>query len=99
MLHPEIIADIRFYKPEDNGRKTPTASTFFSCIFVINEDKHDCRLLLEKIGPISPGESKSNVPIKFLCPELVLPKIKKGSKFYLWEMRNIAEGIVLEIRE
>lgn len=54
-------------------------------------------MILNEIGSISPGEHKQHVPIKFLCPELVLPKLKEGTKFYLWDMRNIAEGVVEEI--
>jgi hypothetical protein len=97
MIHSDIIANIKFYKTEDGGRKTPTAPTFFGCIFVIGNKKHDCRLLLDKIGSIAPGDNKSNVPIKFLCPELALLNLKHGDKFYLWDMRNIAEGEVKKI--
>ena len=98
MLIPDIIVDLKFYKTEETGRKTPTSSTFFGCIFSINNDKHDCRLLLHEVGQIWPGESKADVPIKFLCPELVLPKLQKGSRFYLWEGKNIAEGKIKEIK-
>lgn len=97
MVYADIFADIYFYKTEDNGRKTPTSSNFFSCVFIVDDKKHDCRLLLNDIGSIAPGETKFNVPIKFLCPELVFSKIRIGSKFYLWDMRNIAEGEIKEI--
>ncbi len=63
MLVPDILADIHFYTTEENGRKSPTSSNYFGCIFVLSDKKHDCRLLLEKIGAFSPGESKENVPI------------------------------------
>lgn len=94
---PDVIADIKFYKTKENGRKTATDANFFRCIFVLQGNKYDCRLLLGEIGPILPGESKTNVPIKFLCPENILHKLKKGSQFYLWDMRNIAEGSVKDI--
>lgn len=94
MIKPDIFADIKFYKTEEGGRKSSTAANFFGCIFVVDESKHDCRLLLESIGAIHPGENKINIPIKFLDSSIVMPKLKIGSKFYLWDMRNIAEGTV-----
>ena len=97
MLSSDVVVSIYFYKTEDGGRKLPTNPNQFPCIFSVNDKKHDCRLLLNEIGSISPGEYKTNVPIKFLCPELVLPKLTIGSKFYLWDMRNIAEGEVCYI--
>lgn len=97
MLIPDIIVNVEFYKTEDNGRKGPTPRDFFGCIFVINGKNHDCRLLLNKIGSIFPGDKKDNIPVKFLCPELVLPKLKEGIKFYLWDGRIVAEGEVKEI--
>lgn len=97
MIIPDIKVNVQFYKTEENGRKSPTAAEYFGCIFVIGSDKHDCRLLLQAIGPIAPGDYKKNVPIKFLYTELVMPKLKIGTKFYLWDMRNIAEGEVTQI--
>jgi hypothetical protein len=97
MLVPDIFVKVNFYSTGEGGRKLPTDSKMFGSIFTINDSKHDCRLLLENIGAIKPGETKSGVPIKFLCPELVIPKLKKGVKFYLWDMRNIAEGEVEQV--
>lgn len=97
MLIPDIYVNVSFYSTENNGRKSETNSNMFGSIFVINQSKHDCRLLLDEIGAIFPGEEKNKVPIKFLCPDLVIPKLSIGLKFYLWDMRNIAEGIVIKI--
>ncbi len=97
MLSPDIYVTVNFFSTEDDGRKLPTNSLMFGSIFVIDHSNFDCRLLLDKIGAISPGEKKEKVPVKFLCPEIVMPKLKAGTKFYLWDMRNIAEGEVEEI--
>ena len=97
MILPDIIADINFYTPENDGRQTPTASNYFACIFVFEDKKHDCRLLLNNTGPITPGENKKNIPIKLLDSDFVLPKLQVGGRFYLWDMRNIAEGVIIEI--
>lgn len=97
MLTPDIYVTANFYLTDRNGRKLPTDAHCFRTIFVIGESKHDCRLHLDEIGSIFPGDNKKRVPIKFLFPDLVIPKIAKGTKFYLWDMRNIAEGEVEEI--
>ena len=97
MIKPDIIVEVEFYKTEDGGRKSPTDPNYFGCLFVIDNQKFDCRLLLNGIGSISPGETKDRIPVKFLNTELVMSKINLVNKFYLWDMRNIAEGIVKEI--
>ena len=97
MVSPDIYVSVKFYSSSENGRRLPTNSKTFGVIFVIGESKHDCRLLLSEIGPISPGETKSSVPIKFLCPDMVIPKIKVGMEFNLWDMREIASGTVEKI--
>lgn len=97
MITPDIKINVKFYKTEENGRKSPTSSDYFGTIFVIGSDYHDCRLFLNETGSILPGDCKFNVPVKFLCWDLVFPKLKIGSKFHLWDGRNIAEGEVSEI--
>lgn len=97
MLTHDILADIKFYNKDEGGRQQNTPSNLFSCIFIINEKKFDCRLLLSNNGAISPGDSKKNIPIKFLSPELIIPDLHEGDTFYLWEIKNIAEGKIIKI--
>ena len=54
------------------------------------------RLDLSGIGPLSPG-SVARVPIRFLCPHLIVPRLSVGSPFTLWEGGTIGEGTVIEI--
>ncbi|MCK4997903.1 MAG: hypothetical protein KAS23_00155 [Anaerohalosphaera sp.] len=37
------------------------------------------------------------VPVKFLSPDLIKPRLKVGDKFKLWEGKFIADGEVLNI--
>jgi hypothetical protein len=53
-------------------------------------------LLLDEIGPLEPG-AKATVPILFLRPDLIKDRLHIGSRFTLWEMGTIAEGVVKEI--
>ena len=89
----DVFARIHFYPSVAGGRNGTTATSFFGCPLEFEGEKFDCRLLLEEIGPVSPGQTVG-VPIAFLYPELVKPRLSAGSRFTLWEMRTIAEGIV-----
>ena len=82
MLHPDIVVNLKFLTTEEGGRKTPTPPNFFSCIFDIHGKSHDARMLLENVGAIHPGEDKESVPVKFLCADLVMPKLHDEIKFY-----------------
>ncbi len=93
---PDIIASVKFYPTEKGGRKGPTPPVTFRCLSEFEGEKFDCALFLNESGPLAPGES-ATVPIKFLFPELVKPRLKVGSRFKLWEMRTIAEGVVEQI--
>jgi hypothetical protein len=93
---PDIIASVRFYTTEAGGRKGPTPPDKFGCPFDFQGEKFDCRLLLGGVGSIAPGAT-ARVPIAFLYPELVKPRLKVGNGFTLWEMRTIAVGVVEEI--
>ena len=97
MLNPDIFIDVEFYDTNNDGRHTPISAHQFGCIFKFNDKYYDCRLLLQNIGIISPGDKKYKIPLKFLSPELIKPNLKCGDIFYLWEGRNIAQGTVTEI--
>ncbi len=55
-----------------------------------------CRLLLNDIGSINPGEQKV-VPIIFFRPELIKHELKIGDTFFIWESKNIAQGKVRKV--
>ena len=99
MLNADIIVDVNFYNEDESPRKQPIQRDFFSCPFEIEGAKYDCRLLLKDVGQIKPGEFKFDVPVKFLCLDLVSAKLREGEKFYLWEGGYIAEGKIKKIIE
>lgn len=97
--NPDVLARIYLYRTEDGGRTQPLTPPWYGCPTLIEEvtdSYHDCRILLEDIGTIFPGQ-KAVVPIAFLCPELFADKIVVGRKFKLWERRFIGEGEILEV--
>jgi hypothetical protein len=81
---------------EDGGRRLATPTTIFKCPLEFEGEKFDCGLHLEETGSLSPG-SKATVPVTFLFPELIKPRLSVGSRFTLWETRTIAEGVVEQI--
>jgi hypothetical protein len=93
---PDIIASVRFYSPEEGGRKGSTPPHMFRCPLEFEGNKFDCGLHLEKVGPLAPGTT-ATVPITLLFPALIKPRLKVGSRFTLWEMGTIAEGVVEQV--
>jgi translation elongation factor EF-Tu-like GTPase len=95
-LKPDIIASLYVLSTSEGGRKSPIVASMFGCTFEHGSEKNDCRLLLEGKGDVWPGQQIS-VPIKFLFPELVRPRLQVGDSFRLLEGRVIAHGTVEEI--
>jgi len=97
-----IAAHITLFRPEEGGRERPiSAVRDFSCpvyfqdIPELGRHAYDCRLLLRGRGKeIAPGESADDVEIAFLSPDDVLPHIRVGSRFELWESKIIGTATV-----
>ena len=96
MKGPDIIASIQFLRPEEGGRTKPLSGTVFKCPFEFQNEKFDCGLHLGGDKIIPPG-AHITVPITFLFPGYVKPRLRVGSRFTLWERGTIASGIVEEI--
>jgi hypothetical protein len=93
---PDIIATVQLYSTDAGGRSGPTPSDIYGCPLEFEGEKFDCRLLLRDVGALLPGTS-GRVPVAFLYPESIKPRLKVGSRFTLWELRTIAEGVVEEV--
>lgn len=96
-MSAQIRAKIHFYATNQGGRKGPILPPHFGCPFEVDKQSYDCRLLLLGERPVGPGDTIV-LPIQFLRPDLVLPKLFVGQKFFLWEDGHIAEGEVVEIQ-
>ena len=92
---PDIIAKIYFYKTEEGGIKNCLSGNI-RYPSEINGEKFDCGFNVEEHRSITPGDTII-VPISFLSPQIVMPMLKIGSKFKLWNTRFIADCIVEEI--
>jgi len=83
----------KFFPTALGGRQGPTSADRYACIFEVDNEYFDCRLLLDDVGPIWPG-SHARVPIKFLFSELIMPNLSIGKEFYLKEIRRIGRGVI-----
>lgn len=92
----DIIVEVGFYATNEGGRETVTPRDKFGCLFEFDGRIFDCRLLLDNVGSIAPGQTV-RVPIKFLSPFSLKHKLHVGDKFRLREARDIAEGHVCEV--
>lgn len=99
ILQPDIVARITFLTAERGGKRhaIPATADQYRCPMFFAGEGFDCALLLHAIDhAISPG-STIELPIKFLCPWLIKPRLRVGDRFTLWEMGTIADGEVLQI--
>ena len=95
-MKPDIEARIRLLESANGGRSGPTRSDWWGCVFVVDGLNFDGRILLEKIGPLRPGE-ETIVPIAFLSPDLAKPRLREGTQFHLRESRIVGTGEVLRV--
>ena len=96
MKSADVIATIYFLKTEEGGRAGPTPIKQFRCALKFEGELFDSMLFLDHVGRVAPGQTVQ-VPIIFLCPDLIKPRLKQGSIFMMWEIRDIARGTVDEV--
>lgn len=97
LLKPDILATVRLLSTREGGRHSPTPTNFLGCLFEIAGEYFDCRLLLESVGSLLPGD-QVQIPIKFLSPQLFKDQLQIGQEFNLCEgQRKIGEGKIEEI--
>ncbi len=99
-----VIAKVHFLSNDEGGRAQTIPLMNFGCpVFFDNVPDlsahgYDCRLLIPEYGsPISPGDTVEQLGLIFLSPEDVLPYLRKGVRFTLWEGKAIAKGEITRI--
>lgn len=100
-----ILARITLISTVQGGRRSPITPlrdfgcpVFFKNIPELADHGYDCRLLVHEAGTeILPGGSEENVAMAFLSPEKVMPHIRVGTKFDLWEGKVIGAGEITAI--
>ena len=98
-MSPQILARIEFYETSRGGRGTPLIGPWYGPLLELVGDPiyHECRVLLDGVGPVSPGQTVV-APITLWRPDLVISKLCIGETFFLTEgKRRIARGELVEI--
>jgi hypothetical protein len=95
---PEVSARIRlFSKQEGNPKHFPICPPLYECPLYYNDQYYDCQLILDKYDqPVELGTS-FEAPVKLKWPQAILPKLKSGDSFCLWEDGIIGEGKITAV--
>ncbi len=92
---PDAVIKVKFKRPDEGGRKQSPSGEFYGCVLFVNSDAYECRLLLH--GRSLELGVEHEVPVKFLSPAAVLPKLFPGLEIRLWEGREVATGKVVSL--
>ena len=102
-----VFATINLFTPDQGGRRQsirPIAGAPFGCpvqfhgVAELLAHAYDCRMLMSEYGrPIAPGETATDVPIVFLSADEVLPYMRPGITFDIWEGKTIGKGEVTRL--
>ena len=95
-MKSDAIVLIELLPTLSGGRTGATPAKQFGCLFELDGEYFDCRLDLSEAGPLLPDKS-ATVPVAFLCPENVVPRLAAGTEFRLWEGRTIANGKIISL--
>jgi len=93
-------------RTEDGGRLTPISvptygcPVFFEGVPELSAHAYDCRMSVSDLGkPIAPGDTIDEIAMFFLSADEVLPHVRPGITFKLWEGKTIGSGTVVRIEE
>jgi hypothetical protein len=99
-LRPEIEAEITMLPADANPRKTALRDDitgYYGCPMILTSGNWDCRMVFpDSLGPVEFGKTVTAL-IQFMNPKEVLPTLRPGDTFQLWEMGIIATGKVKRI--
>lgn len=96
-MKPDAIIKVRFKTTTEGGRQGPIVigERLYGCPFFVDGEWFDCRLLINAKTLVL-GETYE-LPIKFLNPDMALPKLSPGKSVKLWEGKDIAIGEVVRL--
>lgn len=99
-----VITKLHLFSTEEGGRSKPLPTCKFGCpiyfesVPELSGSAYDSRILVNELREaIVPGGTFEEVAIAFLSEDLVVPFLKAGVKFKLWEGKIIGIGEVVRI--
>lgn len=97
MIAPDFMAWIKFFPSSEGGRKGATPGTIYGCPLSFSGSLRDCRMLLDEVGPIAPGDEKE-VPIKMLDIDSAREFLHEGAEFEVWDGRVVGTGKITKLK-
>lgn len=94
-MQADAIIEVRFRKTVEGGRQSPIAGTVYACPVFVDGEGFDCRLSLG--GRTLQLGKTYEISVKFMNPEMVLPKLTIGKTITLWEGKEVATGKVVRL--
>lgn len=96
-MKPDAVIKIRLKTTSEGGRQGPLAIARreYGCVLLVNDEAFDCRFLVE--DQLLELGGTYEIPIKFLCPELVLPKLSAATQVTIWEGKTIGVGEIVRL--
>jgi hypothetical protein len=96
-MNHHIVGRVHFRSAERGGRSGPTTEAYFGCIFNMDNENNDCRLVLGDGIRAKPGQSM-DVRILFIRPDYLEGRLEVGKHFSLCEGRKIiADGEIISL--
>lgn len=100
----KVKVQVTLLRTDEGGRSQAIPMARFGCpvffegIPALSDHAYDCRLLVNERGrPIAPGETVDEIEMIFLSPETVLPHMRPGVLFTLWDGKPIGKGAVVSV--
>lgn len=96
---PDIIAELRLYPSEPNGRLSSICSGEYRGVLGIGSEHFSARWVVRVGEELVPGGRAGTFGIRFLFPETALPHFTVGATFTVCEGKEIGSRRVLSVAE
>jgi len=94
-MHADAVIRVRFLTTNEGGRKSNVVGTVYSCPMLIDNEAFDCRVYLE--GKTLELGSTYDVPVRFLAPDVAVPRLGLHKRVHLWEGFPVADAEIVSL--
>lgn len=94
-MHADAVIRVRFLTAAEGGRTTNVKGAVYSCPMLIENEAFDCRIDLE--GKTLELGSTYEVPVRFLAPDVAVPKLRPHMRVRLWEGFPVADAEIVTL--
>jgi len=95
-MEPDVIVQVRLLTTKEGGRKKPIKGMSYSCPMFFNGKGFDCRVVANAYLDLQLGKTY-DLSLKFMNPDMIVPRLEIGSCISFWEGKTIAVGTVTKV--